>query len=68
MANFVRILDSLGTVRLVNTSRVVLVDPPAPPARQSSRLWLDEAMGDVWIDTRLPFDEIAALLNSEAAS
>lgn len=67
MAAFVRILDSLGTVRLVNTSRVVLVDPPAPPARHCSRLWLDEAHGDVWIDTRLPFDQLAALLNGGAS-
>lgn len=67
MAQFVRILDTLGTVRLVNASRVVLVDPPSPPERYSSRLWLDEANGDWWIDTRLPFDEIAALLNGGAS-
>lgn len=70
MARFIRILDTLGETHLVNTDRVVLVDPPHstdfPGARKSSRLWLDEAMGDVWIDTKLPFDEIAALLNGES--
>lgn len=68
MARFVRLADTLGEIHLVNTDRVVLVDPPQgdfPGARKSSRLWLDEAMGDVWIDTKLPFDEIAALLCGE---
>jgi len=64
MAKFVRIQDTLGVTHLVNTDRVALVDPPFG-SKRSSRLWLDEAMGDVWLDTALPFDEIAALLNGE---
>lgn len=62
MARFVRIPDSNGDVVLVNTDRVVLVDPPVG-TKATCRLWFDEARTDVWIDTRLPFDEVAALLN-----
>lgn len=66
-ARFVRIQDTTGTVRLVNADHVVTVEPwhPFQPDTPKCRLWFDQSQGDIWIDTRLPFDELAALLNGE---